>query len=156
MHIADYWRLLDNPQPLPNSLPKSWSPDVALKTIGATLVPYVPIPSHPNAEGYTVRRRIALKPTTEFPQKVLIHEMAHVVLDHDSGVVPRSLGEVEAESVALLVSRILGFPGEAWAKNYIEAWAEGQPEMPDSAVARIFNAVAVILKAGQKSQTEEV
>ena len=54
-------------------------------------------------------RAVAVSPVAALPHKTLFHELAHVVLGHtaegtleDDERTPRSLREVEAESVALL------------------------------------------------------
>ena len=63
-----------------------------------------------NVQGYAKKSQVAISPLTELPHKTLFHEVAHVVLGHtavadisDFEQTPRSLREVEAEAVALLV-----------------------------------------------------
>jgi hypothetical protein len=69
--------------------------------------------------------------------------------------VDRNIREVEAESVALICCESLGLPGAEAARGYIQHWLQGEKEIPNQSVARIFNAAQAILKAGiskEKSQ----
>jgi hypothetical protein len=87
------------------------------------------------------------------PAKTTFHELAHIELGHtseavhDSETLPRSLKEVEAESVALLCLESLGMPGAEFCRGYIQNWLRGA-EIPERSAQRIFSAADKILKAG--------
>jgi len=66
---------------------------------------------------------------------------------HDSETLPRSLKEVEAESVALLCLKSLGMPGAQYCRGYIQNWLAGT-EIPERSAQRIFAVADKILKAG--------
>ena len=109
-----------------------------------------------NVQGFARGRAVAVSPVAALPHKTLFHELAHVVLGHtaegtleDDEQTPRSLREVEAESVALLCCAALELPGLTYARGYIQHWhASGQP-IPEKSAARIFKAADAILRAGQ-------
>src|SRR5213594_1745829 len=92
-------------------------------------------------------------PFAQMPAKTTFHELAHVVLEHrseavhDSESLPRSLKEVEAESVALLCLESLGMDGADYCRGYIQNWLSGA-EIPERSAQRIFAAADKILKAG--------
>ena len=58
--------------------------------------------------------------------KTLLHEWAHVNLDHESrSLLPRDVREVEAESVAYLLGQTIGLDSQAYSVPYIAGWAVG-------------------------------
>lgn len=59
--------------------------------------------------------------------KTLIHEMAHVLLGHtaDGNDMPRSDKECQAESVAYIVSSVLGFDVSDYSFEYVAGWSDG-------------------------------
>jgi hypothetical protein len=91
------------------------------------------------------------------PAKTTFHELAHIELGHttvaihDSENTPRSLREVEAESVALLCLESLGMDGAEFCRGYIQNWIQGQA-IPERSAQRIFVAADKILKAGIERQ----
>jgi hypothetical protein len=70
---------------------------------------------------------------------------------HDSETLPRSLKEVEAESVALLCLESLGMVGAEFCRGYIQNWIAGA-EIPERSAQRIFAVADKILKAGIERQ----
>ncbi len=79
--------------------------------------------------------------------KTLIHEAAHVLL-HDPGdeqalPMPRSHQEVEAESVAFVVSRTHGMTTDDYSFPYVAAWAGEEPE---KVIAKTAQRVAATAK----------
>lgn len=100
-----------------------------------------------------MRVEVAVSPVAAMPHKTLFHELAHVVLGHTSEgslndgseQTPRSLREVEAESVALLCCESLGLPGAEFSRGYIQSWGS---EIPERSAQKIFHAADLILKAG--------
>ena len=107
-----------------------------------------------NVQGYTKGRAIAISPLAELPAKTLFHELGHVELGHtleagvsDSDATPRSLREVEAEAVALILCESLSLPGAECCRGYIQGWLEGYV-IPEKSAQRIFGAADRILRAG--------
>jgi antirestriction protein ArdC len=59
--------------------------------------------------------------------KTLAHELAHALL-HDEGTTPREVAELEAESVAYVVSQTLDLDSSAYSFGYVATWAGGTEE----------------------------
>ncbi|WP_344065691.1 ArdC-like ssDNA-binding domain-containing protein [Microbacterium pumilum] len=75
--------------------------------------------------------------------KTLAHELAHIRL-HNPGseAMPhRGIGEVEAESVALIVAAAHGMDTQEYTIPYVAGWATGVPDM---------DAVAVVQQTGER------
>lgn len=131
-----------------------WSRARALETLNVTEEPF----SYPdgNCQGYAKARAIAVSPIAAFPLKTTFHELAHVLLGHtaeadqtDHEQTPRTLREIEAESVAMLCAAALQLPGIEYSRGYIQHWnASGQP-IPERSAARIFKTADQILRAGR-------
>src|SRR5207249_2049442 len=99
-----------------------------------------------------------INPVAQMPTKTTFHELAHIELGHtteavhDSESLPRSLKEVEAESVALLCLESLGMDGAEYCRGYIQSWLSGAT-IPERSAQRIFAAADRILKSGiEKSE----
>ena len=107
-----------------------------------------------NAQGYaSPAKQIAINPVAALPHKTMFHELAHVILGHteegqlsDDEQTPRSLREVEAESVALLCSAAFGLEGEDYARGYVQSWLGGA-SISEKSAQKIFATAAAILKA---------
>ena len=137
-----------------------WDRQRALDALGITEAPF----EHPdgNTQGYAIPRqkRLAINPLAAMPLKTMIHEMAHCIMHDDEGVIvdgsrlDRSLKEVEAESVALIVSDALGLDGQEYSRGYIQNWYQGNA-IPDTNARRIFAAADKILKAGRPAVESE-
>jgi hypothetical protein len=67
---------------------------------------------------------------------------------HDDERTPRDIREVEAESVAYICCTMLGLPGLAECRGYIQSWLNGA-SITDKTAQRIFGAAEKILKAGR-------
>jgi hypothetical protein len=146
----------------PLSIPE-WDQTRALQTLEITEEPFALTDG--NCQGYARQRTIAVSPLAELPHKTRFHELAHVALGHtseqgtgltDSELTPRSLGEVEAEAVALVCLEALGLPGAAHCRGYIQTWNQrrGAEPIPERSAQRIFKAADAILKAGRASDAE--
>lgn len=90
------------------------------------------------------------------PHKTTFHELAHVQLGHtaeasfeDTETTPRSLREVEAECVALILCDTLELSGAEFSRGYIQDWLGDRNEIPTDSAQKIFKAADSILKAGQ-------
>jgi hypothetical protein len=66
----------------PGTLP-GWDRTRALEALHVVEVPYSSIDG--NVMGYARKREIAISPINPLPHKTLCHELAHVLLGHDSG-----------------------------------------------------------------------
>lgn len=136
------------PEPVP-----AWNRHDALTRLNIEPIPFDLTDG--NCQGFARGRGVAVSPLAAHPFKTLIHEIAHVVLGHtaegeqtDGELTPRSLREVEAESVAMLVCAALQLPGVEYSRGYIQHWnADGQT-IPERSAARIFKTADQILRAG--------
>ena len=108
-----------------------------------------------NVQGYAIERSIAVSSIAALPHKTRFHELAHVVLGHtkkggcwDTESLSRHIEEVEAEGVAYILCALLGLPGLAESRGYIQSWLGGQL-LPEKSAQRIFGAAQAILIAGK-------
>jgi hypothetical protein len=129
----------------------AWDRARALATLKVEEIPFEML--NGNCQGYAKGREIAINPVAQHPAKTTLHELAHIELGHtseavhDSETLPRSLKEVEAESVAMLCLESLGMDGAEFCRGYIQNWLAGAP-IPERSAQRIFAAADRILKAG--------
>src|SRR5262249_34813065 len=104
-----------------------------------------------NWQGYAKGRQIAINPVAQMPDKTTFHELAHIELGHtseavhDSETLPRSLKEVEAESVALLCLESLRMDGAEYCRGYIQNWLAGAA-IPKRSAHRILAAATRFLR----------
>ena len=131
-----------------------WEKARALDSLGIEQTTF----AHPdgNCQGYATGRRFAINPVAQHPERTMFHELGHIVLDHtaegdvmDGEHTPRTLREVEAESVAMICCAVLGLPGIEESRGYIQHWLRG-PGMPERSAQKIFTAAQAILSAGQE------
>src|SRR5881296_2833925 len=141
----------------PAAIP-TWDRARALATLSVEEIPFEMM--NGNCQGYAKGRQIAINPVAQMPAKTTFHELAHIELGHtaetavnDSETLPRSLKEVEAESVALLCLESLGMDGAEYCRGYIQNWLSGA-EIPERSAQRIFSAADKILKAGIERQSQ--
>lgn len=132
----------------------TWDKAKALETLGITEEHFAL--ANGNVQGYAQLKTIAINPVAELPHKTRFHEIAHVVLGHtteglvtDSEMTPRDVREVEAEGVAYILCALLGLPGLAESRGYIQNWMN-DAEISDKSAQRIFSAANKILEAGQQ------
>jgi hypothetical protein len=98
----------------PITIPE-WDAERALAALSIERVPFDHTDG--NIQGFARKRQVAINPLAQLPFKTLFHELGHVILHTDEGhfaddeTTPRSLCEVEAESVALLCCESLGLEG---------------------------------------------
>src|SRR5215510_6949811 len=129
----------------------AWDRARALQTLNVEEIPFEMM--NGNCQGYAKGRQIAINPVAQMPDKTTFHELAHIELGHtseavhDSETLPRSLKEVEAESVALLCLESLRMDGAEFCRGYIQNWLLGET-IPARNAQRIFVAADKILKAG--------
>ncbi len=113
-----------------------------------------------NMQGYTDGKAIAINPVAKYPTKTLFHELGHILLGHvagaDTATMTRSLKEVEAESVAYLMSNIFNLDQEilSASRGYIQIWNKSEG-IPEESAKRIIKAVGQILTANKGSKESE-
>src|SRR5439155_20468790 len=135
----------------------AWDRGRALATLNVEEIPFEML--NGNCQGCAKGRQIAINPLAQMPVKTTLHELAHIELVHtseaihDSDSTPRSLREVEAESVALLCLESLGIDGAEFCRGYIQNWLSGET-IPERSAQRIFSAADRILKAGIERQSQ--
>ena len=143
----------DGGDPLPEPEIPAWDRETALRGLDVQEIPFEHTDG--NCLGFAREQSIAINPINPLPHKTRFHELAHVLLGHtsegmqaDSEVMPRSLRECEAESVALLCCAALNLTGIAEFRGYSHNWwAQGQ-EIPERSAHRILKVADQILKAG--------
>lgn len=81
--------------------------------------------------------------------KTLVHELAHILCEHDRRDIPRAMREVEAESVACLVAALAGLDSLPYSVPYVAGWAKDAQTARASAeqVLRTAEAIASALTA---------
>jgi antirestriction protein ArdC len=143
----------DGEDALTPELPE-WTSARALAELDIRQVPFALTDG--NTQGYAQLRQIAINPVAANPLKTTAHEVAHVLLGHtgdaaalDTDDMPRSLKEVEAEAVALIVVESLGMPGADNARAYIQHWLGSGQTIPEASAQRIFSVADSILRAGR-------
>jgi hypothetical protein len=139
-------------EPVPMPEIPAWDKGRALVALDITETPFTS--TNGNAMGVARRREISISPLSPLPHKTLFHEIAHIELGHtaemdfnDSESTPRSLREVEAEAVALILCECLGVPGPEYCRGYIQHWLNCDV-IPDKSAQKVFGAADRILKAG--------
>jgi antirestriction protein ArdC len=141
-------------EPITYPEPMGWSRTRALQVLGITEVPFVATDG--NMQGYARpdAREIAINPVAALPLKTTLHEIGHCLLHGaetlaaDGLELPRDLREVEAESVALIVTEALGLEGAEYSRGYIQSWLRTDT-IPEPNARRIFAAAERVLKAGE-------
>jgi antirestriction protein ArdC len=143
------------------ALPPTWDKARALAALGVTEVAFDLIDG--NTLGYAIERSIAVSDLAPNPMSVLAHELAHVVLGHTAegrcadgaDRTPKSLREVEAESVAYLVLASLNESGLEYCRGYVQHWLRGGT-IPEKSVQKIFKAADTILRAGRQADPAQL
>ena len=144
------------PAPLPG-----WDAARALATLEITRVPFDVLDG--NAWGFARRgRQLAISPLSPMPERTLIHEIAHIALGHvddrdeqDGPELSHSDREVEAESVAYLVTAALSLPGAEYSRGYLQHYLKSGGRLTERTAQRIFTTADRILKAGREDQIDE-
>jgi len=80
--------------------------------------------------------------------KTALHELAHIVLEHvedlDAYARHRGIKEYEAESVAYVVSGMLGIDTSEYSIGYVAEWTNGDVDAIRSTAANVLHAVHTI------------
>jgi hypothetical protein len=94
---------------------------------------------------------VEIADVNEPPQrlKTLIHEWAHIALDHADrpGDVHRGVLEVEAESVAYLVCTTIRLDSSAYSLPYLASWSDGDPSLVEATAKRVLATTAMMVGA---------
>jgi hypothetical protein len=133
--------------------------------------------AHLEAEGWTVERRPlrglmngytdpaartvvlaeGLEPMQE--AKTLLHELAHIVLEHVADLEEyaqhRGLMETEAESVAYVVAGIVGFDTAAYSVGYIAGWSNADTAIIKATASRVLAAAHHIAEILDPTDTDQ-
>ena len=130
-----------------------WNKAEAMKNLNITEEPFEHIDG--NCMGYAYDRTIAINPLNQLKHKTRFHEIAHIVLGHtsdatltDSATQTKNIIEVEAESVAFILTSIFKMRGKEESRGYIQSWLKTET-IPSENAKRIFAAVDKILTAGK-------
>lgn len=88
--------------------------------------------------------KVRIASTLEGPQQVktLLHEWAHVQLDHHErgiGGLTRDMREVEAESVAYLLGQTIGLDSAGYSVPYITGWSGGDPKLIEQTAMQVLD-----------------
>jgi antirestriction protein ArdC len=115
------------------------------------------LPGTTNGDCSFARRRIRIECRNGPAQRVktLAHELAHALL-HE-GTDDRQLAELEAESTAFVVCRILGLDTSGYTFGYVACWAGGGPEAIariKASGSRIQHAASIILDELEETGSE--
>ena len=87
--------------------------------------------------------------------KTLIHELAHVLLHQDTDLSERDIAEVEAESVAFVVSSSMGLDTSDYSFPYVARWGGGDAELVAATAGRVVAAARNLLASiGHASENE--
>lgn len=135
--------------------PASWDKARALAQLGIAEIPFDMLDG--NCQGYAKGQSVAVSPVAGHPFKTLFHEIAHVLLGHttehqtmnDDERTPRTLREIEAESVAMLCCAALELPGVDDSRGYIQHWNKTGEAIPEQSARKILKTADAILRAGR-------
>lgn len=103
-----------------------------------------------DAYGLTIcaERRVIVREGVESAQaaKTLTHELAHILCDHENRhqSTPRPVQEVEAESVACIVTAVCGLDTLSYSVPYVAGWARDRDSARESA-ERVLTVADTIL-----------
>lgn len=125
------------------------------KKYGIKIVKYESVKG--NTQGYanTIEKTIAINPLAKNPEKTIIHEIAHIALEHGTKRkdVPKDLKEVEAETVSYIIGSIIKLDETILSscRAYIQGWL-GENELPEKNVKKILSIANDMIKAGIKGE----
>lgn len=109
-------------------------------------------PTGSSAKGYTshLNKRVVLAPDLSEASRaaVIVHEAAHAIMHEDNREYQehRGICEVEAESVAYVVSGILGVDTAPVSVAYVNGWAKGDANKVKELGQRVHGAIQQLLE----------
>lgn len=108
-------------------------------------------PGRAGANGLTDHDRRAVIVRDDLPDaqqaKTTAHELAHVLMHGTFPRPPRSVVEIEAESVAFLVCGSAGLPSDAYSFGYVATWAQGDTALIRATAERSIRCARGVLDA---------
>ncbi|QJU56287.1 ArdC-like ssDNA-binding domain-containing protein (plasmid) [Herbiconiux sp. KACC 21604] len=116
-------------------------------------VRHEPIPGDTNGYARPADRTVTIDAnlSPEHTAKTLIHETAHILLEHvddlEDYAEHRGIAETEAESVAYVVAGLLGFDTSAYSIGYIAGWADGDTDTIRATANRVLRTADAIMDA---------
>ena len=130
--------------------------DNLLNALGIEQIPFEDVNGNKQGYAYTGLKQIAINPLATYPQKTLLHEIAHCLLHGETSetfnselCLSQNIKEVEAETTAYIIGvflNILSDDEKIASRGYIQHWAQLNP-IEDKTAKRIFGAVDKIYKA---------
>ena len=106
-----------------------------------------------NIQGYArvSTNELAINPVASDKDMTILHELAHLALEHGKVNMSTSLKELEAETVAYIVGSVIGATEEQLSnsRGYVQGWFR-ENKIPDDNANRIMKVADKILKLGLK------
>ena len=103
---------------------------------------------------YYAERSVAVKSTADPAGacKTLAHELAHVLLHEHRLYGHRGTVEVEAESVAFIVSAAWGLDTSSYSTGYLAGWSGGDVAAITATADKVLGCARAILEAAQPDE----
>ena len=111
-----------------------------------------------NGDCDPVAKHIRVKASNSGQQQVktLAHELGHALLHTVDNDLPRDHKEIEAESVAYIVSKVLGIDSSGYSFGYVTSWSKGDPDEAEKKIkdsgTRIQKAAHQIIESFAKAE----
>ena len=87
--------------------------------------------------------------------RTLAHELAHVLL-HTDRKTARTIAEIEAESIAFLISEHFGLVADEYTVPYIASWGASEPDAVKATATRVLATAHSIIAQIEGEEGEEV
>ena len=130
---------------------KGFNLDKVIQHYKIKLVPFKKL--NGNIQGYanTKTNELAINPVASDKDMTILHELAHLALEHGKVEMSTNLKELEAETVAYIVGSVLGANETqlSESRGYVQNWFKGN-EIPEFNANRIMRVADKILKLGIK------
>lgn len=128
-----------------------WNTHKVLAALNVTEVAFDSSKVPDEVHGYSTERQLAINRGTQWPTKVLWHELGHILCDHTTSApkdeAEHRLREAEAEAVAYVLCNVYRYrAGKAESRYYVQHWFKDKV-IPPASVKTITNAVTQIIAA---------
>ena len=119
------------------------------KEFGIKIIPYDKINGNVQGFARVGSKELAINPVAQDIEMTILHEVAHIVLEHDKSDLSTDLKELEAETVAYIVGSVIGVSEKQLSnsRGYVQGWFKGNT-IPEKNGNRIMNTANKILKVG--------
>ena len=126
------------------------------KELKIKLIPFEKINGNVQGYAYTAKKELAINPIAQDPEMTILHEVAHIALEHDKADYSKELIEFEAEAVSYICGSILGLPEEqlAHSRAYCQSWFKGN-DVPEKNGKNITRIAQLILDYGTGKKKKE-